>query len=101
MTRAVSFRPKAELDLVDAISWYRDIHEGLGDEFLARVEEALDRIRHFPEAYPIVEEDVRRVLTRRFPYGLFYFLDEESIVVIAVLNNSRDPGEWQSRLRVR
>ena len=87
--------------MVNALSWYRNIHEGLGDDFLTRVEEALDKIRHFPKAYPIVEEDVRRVLTRRFPYGLFYFLDEESIVVIAVLNNSRDPGEWQSRLQVR
>ena len=101
MTRTVSFRPEAELDLVNALSWYRNIHEGLGEDFLTRVEEALDRIRHFPEAYPIVEEDVRRVLTRRFPYGLFYFLDEESIVVIAVLNSSRDPGEWQSRLQAQ
>ena len=101
MTRTVSFRPEAELDLVNALSWYRNIHEGLGEDFLTRVEEALDRIRHFPEAYPIVEEDVRRVLTRRFPYGLFYFLDEESIVVIAVLNNSRDPDEWQSRLQAQ
>jgi plasmid stabilization system protein ParE len=45
-----------------------------------------------------VDHEVRRALTRRFPYAIFYLVDEEQVVVIAVFHSSRDPKEWKARL---
>jgi plasmid stabilization system protein ParE len=37
------------------------------------------------------------VLTRRFPYGLFYVVEAERIVVLAVFHGRRDPKAVRRR----
>jgi plasmid stabilization system protein ParE len=40
---------------------------------------------------------VRRGLVRRFPYGVFYVVTDDAIVILAVFHASRDPAGWRSR----
>ena len=47
--------------------------------------------------YQEVMRGVRRGLTRTFPFGVFYTIEDETVYVIAVANASRDPDTWQSR----
>ncbi len=47
--------------------------------------------------YPLVHKELRRMLIRRFPYGLFYLMEEGMIVLLAVFHARRDPKQWQSR----
>lgn len=49
-----------------------------------------------PEPYPLLYRNTRRALSRRFPFGVFYRV-EESIVVVAVMHASRDPQRWTQR----
>ena len=88
----------AEEDLAEAKGWYESQREGLGEDFVLCVEEALDRIRRIPEGATEVFQGVRRVVVRRFPYGVFYSVDSDQIAVIAIYNSRRDPGGWQSRV---
>jgi len=37
-------------------------------------------------------------LTRRFPYAVYFSVDDDLIVIIAVLDTARDPAEWQFRI---
>ncbi len=97
MSYSLLLRPEAQADLDEAYYWYEQRHEGLGADFLLCVEEGLERIRRTPELYPLVHKELRRMLIRRFPYGLFYLVEEEMIVVVAVFHASRDPKQWQSR----
>lgn len=89
--------PEAEADLGDAKRWYDRQREGLGGEFVLCVEEALDRIRRIPEGASMVFPGVRRVVVRRFPYGVFYRVDPDQIAIIAVYDTRRDPRGWQAR----
>jgi plasmid stabilization system protein ParE len=98
MSRPLIIRPAAEDDLAEARAWYDNQREGLGDELLECVEEALDRIRRMPEAPAVLFEGVRRVLVRRFPYGVFYLVGDDEISVLAVYHSRRDPRGWQSRV---
>lgn len=98
MTLPLIIRPDVEEDLAEAKAWYEDQREGLGDEFLLCVEEALDRIRRMPKAAAVVFQGVRRVVVRRFPYGVFYRVDPDQIAVIAVYHSRRDPRGWQARV---
>jgi toxin ParE1/3/4 len=41
---------------------------------------------------------VRRAFVPRFPYGVFYTLDDGVPTVIAVIHLHRDPAEWQRRM---
>jgi plasmid stabilization system protein ParE len=38
------------------------------------------------------------VLTRLFPYCIYFSVEADAIVVLAVLHSARDPEEWQRRI---
>jgi len=97
MMRDFIIDPEAEVDLAHARQWYDDRRDGLGLEFIEKVEEAFDRIQRMPLVPRIVFKDLRRVLLRRFPYAVFYRSGEHRIVVVAVYHTSRDPAGWQAR----
>jgi plasmid stabilization system protein ParE len=90
-------RPEAEADLANAWDWYERQRAGLGAEFFLCVEEVLERIGRTPEMYMVVHHDVRRALTRRFPYAVYYCIAGNDVVVLGILHTRRDPREWPSR----
>jgi plasmid stabilization system protein ParE len=64
---------------------------------LRAVDSCFALIGRNPLAYPVVYRQVRRVLIRRFPYGVMYVLEEDVITIIACFNVKRDPKQWQNR----
>jgi len=90
-------RPEAEQDIKGAFGWYEDRVSGLGLEFMRCIDVAMAQINRSPETHPIIYKNIRRILTRRFPFGIFYILLQEKIVVLAVLHARRDPNLWQKR----
>ncbi len=90
-------RPEAEADLVNARDWYERQREALGAAFVLCVEEVFDRIGRTPELHATVYYDVRRALTRRFPYAVYYRIAGNEVVVLGILHTDRDPREWQAR----
>ena len=94
----VIFLAEAEAELEDAQAWYAQRAPGLGQAFVTHVQAAVERIRREPHRFPTVDRDVRRALVRRFPYGVFYLVEPERVVVISVFHSSRDPKRWTSRM---
>jgi toxin ParE1/3/4 len=91
-------RPAAELDIQDAYDWYESQRPALGEEFLAALTSTRDRILEYPQGFPVVHRTLRRaLLPRRFPYSLFYRIDDDTIVIVACLHARRDPRQWQHR----
>ncbi len=84
MSKQILIRPEAKAEIQDAYQWYERQRNGLGVDFLLCTEEALSKIRRNPQMYPLVHKKVRRILIRRFPYGMFYLNEETRIVLIAV-----------------
>ena len=51
-----------------------------------------------PLQFPIFHKNVRRALLRRFPYVLFFVIeDDDRLLVIAGIDSSRDPAHWRKR----
>lgn len=50
-----------------------------------------------PHQYPKIHKIVRRALTRRFPYEVFFVEDGERVVVLSVFHAKRNPKRWQAR----
>jgi plasmid stabilization system protein ParE len=98
MSLRVVFRPEAQADLLQTREWYERQGLGLGDAFSDRAEEAIERVQRMPRMYAMVFRDVRRAKIRRFPYLIYYRVQEDQIEVIAVLHGSRDPRLWQKRV---
>ncbi len=90
--------PCAAADIEQAYLWYEARSEGLGDEFLSLAQAAIDNLGGNPGAAPIVHHDMRRLLLRRFPHGLFYRVIDDQVVVIACFYAHRGPrGESPRR----
>lgn len=98
MSRRLTVRPEAEAEMADAFDWYEDRVPGLGSDFLLCLDAVLRAIVRSPQQYPRVHKTVRRALTRRFPYEVFFIEDDERVVVLSVFHAKRNPKSWQERL---
>jgi plasmid stabilization system protein ParE len=90
--------PAVELDIEAAFEWYEREEAGLGIQFLDELHTAYVRILEHPFGYRKLRSDVRRALTRQFPYCIYFSVEANTIVVLAVLHSARDPEEWQQRM---
>lgn len=92
------FHPDAEVELNQAIDYYESIDPGLGFDFATEIHAAIKRAEQYPEAWALLDEEVRRSLAHRFPYGVLYSCEEGGLIyVIAVMHLHRDPGYWKKR----
>ena len=93
----VVIRPAAAADIEDAYVWYRERRTELGYEFLDVVRGAIMRIIENPQGYPILHRNTHRIRLQRFPYALFYRVQEQTVVVVACMHGRRDPRRWKFR----
>ncbi len=70
--KPVILTPIADADIGRVAGWYEERKEGLGAEFIDRVEETLERIGENPVGYAKKINDVRVANLRQFPYGLWF-----------------------------
>lgn len=94
----VRFLTLAQRELDDAVIWYNEQAAGLGQDFLDELDRAVRRAVAFPLSAAEIELGIRRCLLARFPYGLIYGVDGETIVVIAVAHLHREPRYWVDRI---
>ena len=93
-----SFHPEAEEEFLRAIDYCEERERGLGFAFAVEVRQAVRRALEHPKAWPIIEDEVRRCLTTRFPYGVLYSEEPNGIFVLAVMHLHRAPDYWKHRL---
>lgn len=97
MSLTVRLRRAAEEDLAVATSWYEQQREGLGQEFLDQAMVVFNAVAERPLLYPVVHRSTRRALMARFPFAMFFRVEADDVVVVAVMHGSRHPLRWQSR----
>lgn len=93
MNYAVKLLPKAYEDLKKAREWYNQQRKALGEEFKAEVNKEFDYICQYPQHYEKKHKEIRQSLIPRFPYAIFYRVEESKnqIIIFAVLHTSRNP----------
>ena len=97
MTLKVVFRPAARAEFDGATLWYEDRQPGLGIQFIAEIDRAVDLASKHPDRYPVKHKEIRCIRARRFPYSIFYTVEAQQIVVLAFFHARRDPAVWQAR----
>ena len=99
VTLPVVWTAVAAADLIEAQAWYEQMRAGLGQRFVHAVEAAIASITENPRRFPVVHRQLRRSGVPRFPYGIFFELSDDRIVVIACFHGRRNPRLWQARER--
>jgi plasmid stabilization system protein ParE len=82
-------RSKDDIEL--AFTWYERQLKGLGLEFLGCVEASLQKVMNNPEMYQIRYSCFRGCPIRRFPFSIYYSIEENDIIIHSVFDNRQDP----------
>ncbi len=92
-----SFHPDAEIKFNLSINYYEEYRQNLGLEFASEVYDTIQRILNFPNSWQILDKDIRRCLTNRFPFGIIYYQKNNEIIILAVMHLNKKPDYWLNR----
>src|SRR6266404_1801215 len=97
MKRRVSIRPEAQRDIRAAAAWYESREQGVGMRIKNDVRATSRRIGENVLMFPAIDSRVRRALLRGFPYSVYFIVEANSVVILAVLHQHRHPETWKTR----
>jgi hypothetical protein len=86
-------------DLNDGFLFYEAQVVGLGDYFASCLKADIEGLKVSAGVHRIVYADYHRVLSRVFPYGVFYTFERDVAVVWAVIDLRRDPAWIREHLK--
>ncbi len=91
---------EAEEELAAAAEWYEARRMGLGVDFVASIDVAVEELLAAPLSYPAWWPDrpYRKKVVRRFPYVIFFTFHDDTVFVVAIAHARRGPGYWVERV---
>jgi|ERR1035437_3462586 hypothetical protein len=98
---ALTLRSEAEEHLTNHYLYYEEQLAELGDEFLLSFETCMNYIQRHPLSYEKKYSKFRVGLIDRFPYGIFYLVNEKhkTILIAAVYFLQINPKTIKKELK--
>jgi len=97
MKYRIVLTPDADADIGAVFSWYHNIDPALASRFLSESRTTMDRIARFPFRFSRVNGIIRRARLKRFPYGIYYSLNHNEVLITAILHRRRSDDIWKQR----
>ncbi len=91
------FHPEALREFEEAARYYAACHAGLELRFIASIKSAIQRVLSEPSRWRAFDGDVRRCLAHVFPYAVLYSIEEDHVLILAIMHCRRAPGYWRHR----
>lgn len=91
--------PAAHDEYLAAVLYYLDESPRIAATFVEQIEAGIALVRGNPTTWRTVDGEVRRYLVRQFPFGLYYTIEGEEVVVWAIMHLRRQPSCWRERRR--
>lgn len=99
MSKEFILSDEAVLDIEEAFLWYAKIDSNIADKFEANLHTIFKNIRLYPEGFQKRYKNVRVKFLKKFPYGVHYIMQNNSIIVVGVFHTSRNPKNWLKRIK--
>jgi len=74
------FHPEALAEYSDAVQYYAEQRTEIAQAFINAIEDAIFRIKESPNRYATIDEDIRRCMTKKFPYGILYTIEQGVVI---------------------
>jgi plasmid stabilization system protein ParE len=88
----------AERDLIEGFQFYEAQEANLGSYFLTNLYADIESLRLYAGIHERPFKVYYRLLSRRFPFAVFYTLEKDTVSIHAVLDCRRDPAWARERL---
>ena len=89
---------EAEKDLEEAYRFYESQSSDLGLYFLDSLYSDIDSLTYFAGIHPVVFGS-NRLLSKRFPFAVYYRTIDDAVVIFAILDCRRNPISTMKRLK--
>jgi len=89
----------AERDLIEGFRFYEAQEAGLGSYFLAHLYADIESLKIYAGIHEKAFKNYYRLLSRRFPFAIFYALEKDTVSIHAVLDCRSDPAWARERFR--
>ncbi len=93
----VRFLSPAEDEIAESVAFYYGESPQATFAFLEEIDDAVEAIGLTPYLYPVYLDEVRVRQLDRFPFSIFYRIDNDEAIIQSVAHNSRKPNYWQRR----
>ena len=87
----------AEDDLEEGYRFYESQADGLGTYFLDTLYSDIDSLAYFAGIHRIVL-GYHRLLSKRFPFAVYYRVADDAVTIFAVLDCRRNPSWIRKKL---
>ena len=82
---------QAKEDIALARDFYDAQELGVGDYFLSQITAEIDSLSYLAGVHRVVD-GFHKMVTRRFPYAIYYRIEGDCVKVYAVLDGRRNPN---------
>jgi len=100
MAFKLEIKPIVLIDTDEAVNYYEHKQTGLGKRFYDQLLSSFRKLQSNPFRYSYVKEPVRRILVNKFPYKMFYIVEQKTIIVIGISHTKRSNSFVKRRLRL-
>ena len=88
----------ASRDLVEGYRFYEKQAQGIGAHFLDSLYSDIDSLIVCAGIHSVHFGKFHRLLSKRFPFAVYYRVEEQAVLVYAVLDCRRNPAWIRNRL---
>ena len=95
----LEFSIVAAREIEAAADYYENEEVGLGFQFVEELNHAIAFVLQFPNAWSPISKRSRRCSLRRFPYNIIYSVQQDTVTIVTVVHQRRDPEKWQTLIK--
>jgi len=94
-----SISPAAQMDIDEALDYYKDISAELNKSLYENIQKAIADIKINPLLFQKINKHrlYRKINVDRFPYKIVYRVDQTELVIVAFAHHKRKPNYWKTR----
>ena len=89
----------AQKDLLESYHFYEAQQEGIGSYFLEALSTDIESLKLYAGIHPVFFEKYYRLLSKRFPFAIYYKIKEDEIRIYAVIDCRRKPAWIREKLQ--
>ena len=95
----IKILPSAMQDIIDGYRFYEKQSKGVGEYFLDTLYSDIDSLFISAGIHPIYYGKYHRLLSKRFPFAVYYLIENDTVLVFGILDCRRNPAWIRKRLR--
>ena len=94
----IKILPSAKQDIIDGYRFYEKQNAGLGSYFKDSLFSDIDSLILFSGIHPVHYWKYHRLLSKRFPFAIYYTIQQKTVHVHAVLDCRKNPAWIRNKL---